>query len=200
MKRALAFSAILCVALAGSLQAATLTNFENDPLGGKPNGWMSADSGLVAFSDSSGADLQVGNWNESNYTNALGTFYDDASYLVMDFSTLMDSMQLDFGNDDPGWAAVGDQAILTVFLGAGQVGQVAMVMNRDDLMNQTIAIGGIVFDRATFFYDVTGAPGLIEIVDNIQFTQASAVPVPGAVLLGGMGMGLVGWLRRRRSL
>jgi MYXO-CTERM domain-containing protein len=72
-------------------------------------------------------------------------------------------------------------------------------MNRDDIMNQTIAISGPVFDRATFFYNVS-TNGLIEIVDNIQFTSFSAVPTPGAMLLGSIGAGLVGWLRRRHSL
>jgi hypothetical protein len=190
---------IVCAGFSGAAQAVTTIDFESDPIGAKPNGWSSADSPLVSFTDSIGANLDVYDYGHQSHGQALACNPDgDQSYLIMDFSVIATSLQLDFGNDDPGWANPGDQAILTAFLGGIQVGQTSVVMNLDDIMNQSISISGVKFDRATLLYNVTSwSPGLIEVVDDIKF---EVIPAPGAILLGSIGAGLVGWLRRRRTL
>ena len=181
------------------LANADMIDFESDTDGLKPNGWASADSALVTFSDSMGEDLRLQDWWHQSHGKGLATYWDDESYLIMDFGVLpATDLQLEFGNDDPVATNPGDLAVLTAFLGGTQVGQTTVVMNRDDIMNQTIGISGVVFDRATFFYDVTriGWTGMIEIVDNIEF---NVVPIPGAVLLGILGLSVAGIKLRKHA-
>jgi len=107
----------------------------------------------------------------------------------MDFSVNVNSLNLLFGNDDPGFSQAGDLAVLTAFSGGTQVGQATVVLNRNDIADQTIALSGFDFNRATFRYERTvGTPiNLIEIVDDVTFnaSPANVIPEPGTcVLLG----------------
>jgi len=190
-------SMIFIIGAFGSAQAYTI-DFEGDTTGNKLNPWESNDSNLVSFSDSNGNNLNVQNYGHQSDGKALAVYYDDASYLQMNFVSDMDYLALDFGNDDAGWSNPGDQAVLTLFDDGAQVGQVNLDMNRNDYMDQRIIFSGLAFDYATFIYDVTTGVGLIEIVDNIEFYDAAPVPEPSTIFLLGSGLvGLAFWRRRQ---
>ena len=46
-------------------------------------------------------------------------------------------------------------------------------------------------------FEGVGGDNIGMLLDNVK---VSAVPAPGAILLGGIGTGLVGWLRRRKTV
>jgi hypothetical protein len=157
-------------------------DFESDAPGFLPNGWQSADSANVAFSDSVGADLQLADFGNQSDGQALAANTDfDDSQLDMSFTYRLRSLSLDFGNDDPAFSEEGDAAVLAVSSGGELLGASVVVMNRDDIMNQSISVADVgCFDAASFKYDVDPSIGLIEVVDNIEMEYCG-----GAVLSAG---------------
>jgi hypothetical protein len=183
MTRALAAAAGLLAFTAAASADFTEVTFENDPAGPAPNGFISADSPLISFSNSDLGPMFIGDFGSQSVGQALAVGEDDASFLLMEFSTLVDFLSLDFGNDDPAFTDDGDSAVLTTYLNGLQVDQVEVVMNRDDIMNQTISTGGSLFNSATLEFYVS-SDGLTEIVDNIKFNVIPAPPAAAAAVLG----------------
>jgi hypothetical protein len=202
--------------LIGQAAASLITiNFEGDTDGAKLDGFVPAGVVGVSFSDSVGQDLFVfGFGAQGAGLRSLSVNTDkDGSLLHIDLSQPADFISLDFGNDDPNITNPGDLAVLTGFFGGSQRLQTTLVLNRDDIMNQTITLGapggGQLFDFFTFgFTDPYLSPftgggavnvGATEIVDNIQI---NSVPVPGAMysLISGLvAMHLALYRRRWRA-
>lgn len=84
-------------------------------------------------------------------------------------------------------------------IGTGQIDVYDPYMN--PIANLSNTVVGVNVTNLTgnigFIYFNSVADGAGADIDNLKFTQ---IPAPGAVLLGGIGAGLVGWLRRRRTL
>lgn len=207
--------------------AQTIT-FENDPVGPQPNGFQSAESPLLSFSDSIGADLSITNFppnpvvfpappNAEAIGNGLVTGVDDFSSLNFNFSVPVTSLSFLFGNDQNVTTLDGDAARLDIFNNGTAVNSFSVPLNRNDVADQTISTNvDQIFNSATFTYVDAGgnAIELREVVDNVAFQlvpgpnpqpgpgpNPQPVPEPSSILgLATFGaFGAITMLKRKRQ-
>jgi hypothetical protein len=197
-------SAFLSVVLAAAFvtgASATTITFDNDTAGPRAGAFSSVDAPGVTFSDSQGGNLSVQNFGggQSN-GQGLGTTSNSSSAIVIHFPGFPHGLTIGFGHDNPASTSVGDIALLQLFNGANQVGQVSTALNRNDVLDQTVSYSGAGFDNATFLYADSAGTAIdsAEVVDDIAITEE--IPEPATLALFGIGLMGLGALRRRRNV
>jgi hypothetical protein len=162
-----------------------MVTFDLDAPGAYINGFQSVESSNVTFSTENGNVVKVfeGTGINAGETDGLGLGGDgkfEPNAITLDFTCPVDFLTLDFGNDDskplPGPDLVPgvDFAVLSGFLGGDPVGMTIVVVNGNNLLDQSITLEGVVFDQAIFEYakadgNLTNITSLTEVIDNVEF-------------------------------
>jgi hypothetical protein len=202
MKRVMTVMLVLGLLLPAWASAApTVINFE-----GRPNGEVVGAHYLgtiASFSQTDGGTIFVRNPGTAVPPDFDGTaiaysslFYESGSFpFRADFDSLVSDVSVvlgDFGGDadnlyleayDAGGVLLGSD---TDFIDATVQGGPTLSVDAAGI--KYVLFGGISAYPNSVYFDV------------FTFDAGAPVPVPGAVLLGSLGAGLVGWLRRRRAL
>jgi hypothetical protein len=147
----------------------------------------------VTFSASGGGGAIVTGVTP-NGTLGLGDTSTPRKELRADISGGTTSVSVDLGDYD----ADSDRLFLEVFdVGNNLLGYVDWVISENFSGMLTLST----LPATNIAYAVFGARDAVNgssvYADNFTFEP---IPAPGALLLGGIGAGLVGWLRRRRTL
>ncbi len=174
----------------GVLAHAAVVTFTGATPGLKPSPYVDG----VEFGDSATPYVRIDNFSENHGDTALAAPTDDQSYLVMVFPTVSNFLTIDFGNDDAALTHPGDLAVLAVFLNGIYVGESSVVLNRNDLVDQTVVFSSQLFDSAIFvFTDSNENPiALAELIDNITY-----LPEPATLAVFGAGLLGMALMRRR---
>ncbi len=192
MKKLIMISAIL-IGVAGLASAApTLITFDEFPIGTMISNQY-APLGVLFLPGTVTPRLPQINWNGAMPTQPIlrptgePDFYVFQGDFYMSFCVPVIYVQFDSGY----WDNVGS-GVIDVYNPGGIL--IASLTNAGTGV-QAISISGLGQIGMVYFNSIADGAGAD--IDNLSFTP---IPAPGAIVLGGIGVGLIGWLRRRRTL
>jgi hypothetical protein len=154
----------------------TEVTFTGETAGSKPNGYATAAVPGVHFYDTVGPQVIVADVGVATHGLAVASGSPTTSALEIRLTGPTTGISMAFGYDI-GMDAT-DQAQLTVYRGATQVGQVQVNVNANTVMDQRINYGGgRLFNRAVFSYvDAAGAPrNAYEVIDDIKLNPICTI-------------------------
>jgi hypothetical protein len=137
----------------------------------------------------------------------IGQTHDKARIVFSDTGELFGLVSSNIYNDGPG--VMGD--LLSIDKATGSFTVIGDTTPFLSVAEDTLFYDGYIYssDFAGNFFKTDPDTGLGELIGNtgmgtglggIFIAEPAVIPAPGALVLGSIGIGLVGWLRRRRTL